>query len=206
MSAPVPDGLVRLQMHLNLAVRYALWFGVVLGLVQFLLSPSADRVAALQGGFQVGLLVGVVVSVVVGIPQWRAAAAARDRRLAADPDAPATVDPGVRVARTVRAPRPRTEILHRGEEWARVLDRGRLEAVDETAGTLTLSTPVSGWSWGDRVVLAVGAEEAGRTAVTVTSRPAFRGPAIDFGRNARNVERIAAALADADADGPAGPG
>jgi hypothetical protein len=36
MSTPVPDRLVRLQMHLNLAVQYALLFGVVLGLSQFL--------------------------------------------------------------------------------------------------------------------------------------------------------------------------
>ena len=206
MSAPVPDRMVRLQMHLNLAIQYALLLGVVLSLTQLLLAPSADRIAALKGGFQGGLLAGIAVSVILGIQQWRAATAARDRRLAADPNASATVNPGVRVEQTVCVPLPRTEILRRGENLAQSVDRARLKAVDEAAGKIILSTPTVAWGWGERIVLTVGTDEDGQTPVTITSKPAVWGPSIDFGRNARNVERIAAALSKAPTDGPAGEG
>ncbi len=206
MSEPVPDRIVRLQMHLNLAIQYALLLGVVLGLTQFLFPSSADRITALKGGILAGLFAGIVVSVILGIRQWRAAVVARDRRLAADPNASPTVNPGVRIEQTVRVPLPRTEILRCGESLAHTLDRGRFKAVDEAAGRIVLSTATSAWSWGERVVLAVGADEGGRTPVTITSKPALWGPAIDFGRNARNVERIAARLSDAATDRPAGGG
>ena len=206
MSAPVPDPIVRLQMHLNLAIQYALLLGAVLGLTQFLLAPSADRMAALKSGFQSGLIAGILVSVILGIRQWRAAVAARNRRLAADPNASATVNPGVRVEQTVRVPLSRTAILDRGESLAKTLDRGRFKALDEAAGKIILSTSARGWGWGERVVLAVGVDQGGQTPVTITSKPAVWGPSIDFGRNARNVERIAAGLSNAAADGPAGDG
>jgi len=196
MSAPVPDRILRLQMHLNLAIQYALLLGVVLGLTQFLFTQSADRITALKGGVLAGLFGGIVVSVILGIRQWRAAVAARDRRLAADPNASPTVNPSVRIEQTVRVPLPRTEILSRGESLANTLDRGRFKAVDEAAGRIILATATSAWTWGERVVLAVGADEGGRTPVTITSKPVVWGPSIDFGRNARNVERIAAALSD----------
>ena len=206
MSAPVPDRILRLQMHLNLAIQYALLLGVVLGLTQFLFPSSADRITALKGGILAGLFAGIVVSVILGIRQWRAAVVARDRRLAADPNASPTVNPSVRIEQTVRVPLPRTEILRCGESLAQALDRGRFKAVDETAGRIVLATATSAWSWGERVVLAVGTDEGGRTPVTITSKPAFWGPSIDFGRNARNVELIAARLSDAATDTPAGEG
>ncbi|MBV9922500.1 MAG: hypothetical protein JOY78_16850, partial [Pseudonocardia sp.] len=115
MSTPVPDRVVRLQMHLNLAVQYALLFGAVLGVSQLLFASSPDRIAALRGGFEGGLLAGVVVSVILGIRQWRAAVTARDRRLAADPSASTTVNPGVRVEQTVRVALARAELLRCGE-------------------------------------------------------------------------------------------
>jgi len=204
MSAPVPDRLMRLQMHLNLAVQYALLLGVVLGLTQFLFTSSADRITALKGGVLAGVFAGIVVSVILGVRQWRAAVAARDRRLAADPNASPTVNPSVRIEQTVHVPLPRTEILRRRESLAQTLDRGRFKAVDEGAGRIMLSTATWASGWGERVVLAVGADEGGRTPVTITSKPAFWGPSIDFGRNARNVARIAAGLDDAAIDRPAG--
>jgi hypothetical protein len=132
--------------------------------------------------------------------------AARDRRLAADPNASPSVNPSVRVEQTVLVPLPRTEILRRGETLAQTLDRGRFKTADEAAGTIVFSTPTWAWGWGERVVLAVGAEEGGRTPVTITSKPAIWGPSLDFGRNARNVERIAAGLSDAATDTPASGG
>jgi len=206
MSAPVPDRVLRLQMHLNLAIQYALLLGVLLGLTQFLFTSSADRIGALKGGVTAGLFAGIVVSVILGIRQWRAAVAARDRRLAADPNASPTVNPSVRIEQTVRVPLPRTEILRRGESLAQTLDRGRLKATDEDAGTIILSTATWALGWGERVVLTVGADEGGRAPVTITSKPALWGTSIDFGRNALNVERIAAALSHPATDGSEGGG
>jgi hypothetical protein len=154
MSAPVPDRILRLQMHLNLAIQYALLLGVVLGLTQFLFTSSADRITALKGGVLAGLFAGIVVSVVLGIQQWRAAVASRDRRLAADPNASPTVNPSVRIEQTMRVPLPRTEILRRGESLAQTLDRGRFKAADEAAGRITLSTATWAWSWGERATRA----------------------------------------------------
>ena len=201
MSTPVPDRLVRLQMHLNLAVQYALLFGVVLGLSQFLFASSTDRIGALRGGFEGGLLAGVVVSVILGIRQWRAAVTARDRRLAADPNASAIVNPSVRVEQTLRVPLPRAELLRCGEDLARAMDRWRLRTVDEAAGKILLSTSAGMGGWGERIVLALGAEEDGRTPVTITSKPAVWGTSVDFGRNARNVEHVVTWLDNAAAAG-----
>lgn len=205
MSTLVSDRVVRLQMHLNLAIQYALMLGVVLGVSQYLLAPPDGRIAALEGGVQGGVLAGIVVSLIVGVWQWRSAAAARDRRLAADPEASATVNPGVRVEQTVRVPLSRSEILRRADSLAAAVDGGQVKAVDEAAGTIALATPIFAWGWGERIVITVAAGGAdGLTPVTIASRPAVWGPSIDFGRNGRNVERVVAALAGTDKPTPNG--
>lgn len=104
----------------------------------------------------------------------------------------------------MRVPLPRTEIIRCGESLAEILERGRFKAVDEVAGRIILATPIFAWGWGERIVLSVGTDQSGQTPVTITSKPAVWGPSIDFGRNARNVERIAAGLSNAAIDGPAG--
>jgi hypothetical protein len=194
----LPDGLVRLRMHVNLAVQFGLLFAVVLGLAQMLFADASDwaaRVAEGERGAMGGLLAGIAVSLVVGYKHWRAAVVVRDRRLAADPTASPTVDPSVRAEQTVRVPLARAEMLSRGTEAANALHKGQVRAVDEAAGTITLATGSSGWSWGEAVVLAVGADDSGTTPVTVTSKP--RAWALsDGGTNARNVEQVSAWLRD----------
>lgn len=191
----IPDGLVRLRMHVNLAVQFGLLFAVVLGLAQTLFFTSATdwpgRIVDGERSALGGLLAGVAVSLIVGFQQWRAAAAIRDRRVAADPTASTTVDPGVSAEQTVRVPPARAEVLRRADEAAGALAKARVTKVDESAGTITLTTGSSGWSWGETVVLTVGAEDdGGGTAVTIASKPRRWAPS-DGGANARNVERLA---------------
>jgi hypothetical protein len=195
---PLPDGLVRLRMHVNLAVQYGLLFAIVLGLAQMLFSDAPDwpaRVIVGERGGMGGLLAGIVVSLIVGYRQWRAAASARDRRLAADPTADPTVDPGVTAEQTVHVPLARAEVLRLGDEAASALGRAHVRKTDEAEGTITLATGTSGWSWGEAVQLAVGPDDSGATSVRISSKPKRWAP-IDGGANARNVERLATWLRD----------
>ena len=72
-KAAMSTRVVRLLMHLNLALQYALLLGVVLGVSQYLLAPSTGRIAALEGG----VLSGIVVSVIVGGTPLRSGAGSR---------------------------------------------------------------------------------------------------------------------------------
>jgi hypothetical protein len=202
----VPDGLVRLRLHLNLAVVNGILFAAVLALVNLLTaaSGSGEQVMAVERGALGGLLIGIAFSVYYGIRQWRAAAEARDRRVAADPTASATVDTGVRAQQAVRVPLTRVEVLRRAADAVQVLDRARVEARDDNA--VTLRTRATGWTWGDRVVVTAGDEDGDGTAVTITSRPVAWVATMDFGSNARNVERVAAWLRETATDGRTGAG
>jgi hypothetical protein len=197
---PLPDGLVRLRLHVNLAVQYGILLAVVLGFLRMLTTGASDwdtRIAEWQRGATGGLVAGIFVSLIYGWIQWRAAVATRDRRLAADPTASPTVDPSVRARQTVLAPRSRAEILAGEAEAASVLgERAHVRKVDEAAGTIALSTSASGWSRGEAVKLTVGTEQGGSTPVTVSSRPRVWGMPTDGGANARNVESLATWLRD----------
>jgi hypothetical protein len=191
---PLPDGLVRLRLHVNLAVQYGILFAVVLGFLRVLTTGASDwdaGIAEWQRGATGGLVAGIFVSLIYGWIQWRSAVATRDRRLAADPTASPTVDPSVRAKQEVLAPRSRAGILADAAGAASALGQAQVRNVDEAAGTITLSTPAAGWSRGEVVTLAVGAEQGGSTPVTVSSRPRVRGMPTDGGANARNVERLA---------------
>jgi hypothetical protein len=195
---PLPDSLVRLRLHVNLAVQYGILFAIALGLTQMLFSDSPDwpaRLVAGERGAMGGLLAGIVVSLVAGHRQWRAAEATRDRRLAADPAASPTVDPGVTAEQVLRVPLTRAELLRLGDGAASALGRAQVRKVDEAEGTITLTTGTSGWSWGETVQLAAGADESGATSVRITSKPKRWTPT-DGGANARNVECLATWLRD----------
>jgi len=127
------------------------------------------------------------MSAVLG--RWLSRAADRRRRLT-DPAAPDAVDVGVHRRSTVRVEVPAAEILRRSSDAAGVLRRGRVTAVEEADRIVTLRVGMSWRSWGERVVLRLHPQSPSVTEVIVTSRPVFPWTLVDYGVNARNVERV----------------
>jgi hypothetical protein len=194
---PARDRKAWLHLFLRIAVFEGVLFAVLLGVVQTVTTDGADwadRLRAFGFGALGGLVVGIVVSLILGQRQWGAALAARDRRLVDDPTASPIPDTGVVIERTVRVPLPQAEVVQRLPDAGTALADRRARANDTAGGTVTLTTPWSLTSWGERVVLSAGPDEDGSTPVTITSRPLLRWTLVDGGRNAENVERLAAWL------------
>jgi hypothetical protein len=195
-GAGSPDGALRWQLPLGLALLVGVVIAAALAGVELVLhqyGPPGD-VGAVVLQAAAGLLIGAAVGGVLGTVQWRAAVRARDQRVAADPTASRAVGLRPRAQRTAVVVLPGHVVLGRGAELAAALG-ARRHLADEIAGTLTVKTPPSTGSWGERVVLTVGPEPSGATAVTISSRPRHPAQLVDHGRNAQNVEGAATWLA-----------
>jgi hypothetical protein len=174
----------RLVLHLRVFVVMGVPFGVLLAAWNVLQGTSSPR-SIVVGGVVAGAVFGAVMSALLGTVQWHAAMADRDRRREGDPDA--TLELGPTVSRIVTIDAPSADVLRRAARASSVLG-GRVVGSD--ARHVTLSVPTSWRSWGERVTVAAGPGDA----VTISSRPVLRATVVDGGRNARNVEELAAWL------------
>jgi hypothetical protein len=182
----------RFRLHRRIAIAtgvpYAVLWSIYMAIVEDVgLDPAGLGIIAATGAVA-GLFFGILMSAVLGTWQWRAAD--RQRRRVTDPAAPDAVDVGVHRRSTVRVEVPAAEILRRSTDVAGVLRRARVTAVEEADRIVTLRVGMSGRSWGERVVLRLHPQSPSVTDVIVTSRPVFPWTLVDYGVNARNVERV----------------
>ncbi len=174
----------RLALHLRLFAVMGIPFGVLVAAWDVLHGPTTAA-PVVVGGTVAGVLFGAVMSAVLGTLQWNAAVADRDQRRHRDPQA--TVELSPVVSRTVTFDAPSAAVLRRAAEATSIFG-GRVLDADERRVTLTVPTAVR--VWGERVTVAAGPGDA----VTISSRPTLRTAVVDGGRNARNVEQLAAWL------------
>ncbi|GAA4695719.1 hypothetical protein GCM10023215_37010 [Pseudonocardia yuanmonensis] len=171
----------RLHLALVTGVPFGLFWGVIVALQDGPVGDAGPAAYAILAGASVvaGVLFGAAMALVLGHLQERAVQQSGV--------------PGVVAYGTVRAAVPGPEVLARVAEAAALLPGGRVTAVD--AGRALLRTGVSWRSWGERVEVEV-LPQGPAARVVLRSRPLVPFTLVDQGRNAENVARLAAWVAD----------
>lgn len=72
--------------------------------------------------------------------------------------------------------------------------RYTIATADDTAHTLTVTTRVGAFSWGERITATVSAGEDGGSVVELCSEPKLKTNVMDMGRGKRELSMIADAL------------
>jgi hypothetical protein len=182
---PAPAG-PRRRSHLRLALATGVPFAVLWGAWFALagtLPPGPGGLGIIAVAAVVaGVFFGRAMSLVLGGEQLRG------ERRALDPVV--TSRPGVASA-TIPVGVPAAQVLRHGAEAAATLPRAELTSVDTHTGTLVLRVGMSWLSWGERIGITAPPRFRSATDVTITSRSVVPWTLVDYGVNARNVERLA---------------
>jgi hypothetical protein len=186
---PVPAG-ARRRLHLRLALATGIPFAVLWGgwfaLTGAFAPGPGGLVIVAVAAVVAGALFGTAMSLVLGGIQLRAERRTLGRVRGRGGCASATIPVGT----------PAAEVLRRGAEAAAALPRAELTSVDPEAGILVLRGGMSWRSWGERIEITAAPRFDSATDVTITSRSAIPWTLVDYGVNARNVQRLAVWVRD----------
>lgn len=72
-----------------------------------------------------------------------------------------------------------------------------LDGADESAGRVALTSGASFSSWGEKIVIQLTDNGNGTTSAVITSASRVKTTLVDYGRNSRNVRKIATEIAQA---------
>lgn len=182
---PVPAG-ERRRSHLRLALATGIPFAVLWGAWFALagtLAPGPSGLGIIAVAAVVaGVFFGRAMSLLLGGLQLRGERRTLGTEITSRAGvASATIPVGV----------PAAEVLRHGAGAAAALPRAELTSVDPEAGILALRVVMSWRSRGERIEITATPRFRSATDVTITSRSAIPWTPLDYGVNARNVERLA---------------
>ncbi|MDO9379429.1 MAG: hypothetical protein Q7T56_11320 [Nocardioidaceae bacterium] len=174
----------RATLALKVFALMGLPFGVFMGLYLAISTDGRDSAltAGVVGGLASGLFFGLFMAVFVTVV---------DQMRRTRTGAP--LAGGTRPSHRMRVAIPVHDVVLQARNVLWHL-AGSHAQEDPAAGTLTVTTRPSWWSWGDVVTVTLQAEGQGSTLVQVASRPRLRTTLVDYGSNAGHVRTVVEGL------------
>ncbi len=164
-----------MKKYLNILLSAGVIFGALMGIFDALTGVNLSTAAL--GGLVQGLVFGSAIALFAFFADKRAQARGIDTDSAA-----------VDQSRTVTLHGSVDEIAPRVE--AALLSLHKAKIIASPADQIVAKTGVSWKSFGETITVSLVEESPGQVLVTINSRSSLRTTAVDYGRNAENVQLI----------------